>query len=83
MQDIGVLQGISIADNAVSYQAMSARQMALADAILKDADVTSLTSYVGIDGSNATLNNGRFLINLKASRRPFAHRRADRQAHSG
>ncbi len=65
VQDIGVLQGISIADNAVSYQAMSARQMALADAILKDADVTSLTSYVGIDGSNATLNNGRFLINLK------------------
>jgi multidrug efflux pump len=39
--------------------------MALADAILKDPDVTSLTSYVGIDGTNATLNNGRFLLNLK------------------
>ena len=65
VQDVGVIQGISIADNSVSYQAMAARQMALADAILKDPDVTSLTSYVGIDGTNATLNNGRFLINLK------------------
>ncbi len=65
VQDVGVIQGISIADNSVSYHAMAARQMALADAILKDPDVTSLTSYVGIDGTNATLNNGRFLINLK------------------
>ena len=65
VQDIGVIQGISVADNSVSYQAMAARQMALADAILKDADVASLTSYVGIDGTNKTLNNGRFLINLK------------------
>ncbi len=51
VQDVGVIQGISVADNSVSYQAMAARQMALADAILKDADVTSLTSYVGIDGT--------------------------------
>ena len=65
VQDVGVIQGISVADNSVSYQAMTARQMALAGAILKDADVTSLTSYVGIDGTNKTLNNGRFLINLK------------------
>src|ERR1700678_3423857 len=65
VQDVGVIQGISIADNSVSYQAMATRQMALADAILKDPDVTSLTSYVGIDGTNATLNNGRFLLNLK------------------
>ena len=65
VQDVGVIQGISVADNSVSYQAMAARQTALADAILKDADVTSLTSYVGIDGTNTTLNNGRFLINLK------------------
>ncbi len=65
-QDVGVIQGISVADNSVSYGAMVERQMALADAILKDADVTGLTSYVGIDGTNATLNNGRFLINLKA-----------------
>ena len=66
VQDVGVIQGISVADNSVSYQAMSARQMALAEAILRDADVTSLTSYIGIDGTNTTLNNGRFLINLKA-----------------
>ena len=65
VQDVGVIQGISVADNSVSYQAMTARQMALAEAILKDPDVTSLTSYVGIDGTNTTLNNGRFLINLK------------------
>jgi multidrug efflux pump len=65
VQDVGVLQGISVADNSVSYRAMSARQMALDRVILHDPDVTSLTSYVGIDGTNTTLNNGRFLINLK------------------
>jgi multidrug efflux pump len=65
VQDVGVLQGISVADNSVSYAAMESRQAALADAILKDPDVTNLTSYVGIDGTNTTLNNGRFLINLK------------------
>jgi multidrug efflux pump len=64
VQDVGVLQGISIADNSVSYAAMESRQAALAEVILKDADVVSLTSYVGIDGTNTTLNNGRFLINL-------------------
>ncbi|WP_266182649.1 efflux RND transporter permease subunit [Dyella humicola] len=66
VQDVGVIQGISIADNSVSYSAMVNRQQALAEAILKDQDVTGLTSYVGIDGTNTTLNNGRFLINLKA-----------------
>jgi multidrug efflux pump len=66
VQDVGVIQGISIADNSISYPAMAARQMALSDAILKDADVTGLTSYVGIDGTNPTLNSGRFLINLKS-----------------
>jgi multidrug efflux pump len=65
VQDVGVIQGISVADNSVSYKAMAARQTALADVILKDPDVTSLTSYIGIDGTNTTLNNGRFLINLK------------------
>jgi multidrug efflux pump len=65
VQDVGVIQGISVADNSISYQAMAGRQMALADAIRKDPDVVSLTSYVGIDGTNKTLNNGRFLINLK------------------
>jgi multidrug efflux pump len=66
VQDVGVIQAISVADNSVSYSAMVERQMALAEAILKDLDVTGLTSYVGIDGTNTTLNNGRFLINLKA-----------------
>ncbi|GLQ96390.1 efflux RND transporter permease subunit [Dyella mobilis] len=65
VQDVGVIQGISIADNSVSYDTMVDRQAALAQAILKDADVVNLTSYVGIDGTNTTLNNGRFLINLK------------------
>ncbi len=65
VQDVGVIQGISVADNSVSYQAMSARQMALAQVILGDPDVTGLTSYIGIDGTNTTLNRGRFLINLK------------------
>jgi len=65
VQDVGVIQAISVADNSVSYQAMAGRQAALADAILKDPDVTSLTSYVGIDGTNTTLNNGRFLIILR------------------
>jgi multidrug efflux pump len=65
VQDVGVIQGISVADNSVSYKAMAARQAALAEVILKDPDVTSLTSYVGIDGTNTTLNNGRFLIILR------------------
>jgi multidrug efflux pump len=65
-QDVGAVEGISVADNSVSYSAMVKRQAALAEAILKDPDVTGLTSYVGIDGTNKTLNNGRFLISLKA-----------------
>ena len=65
VQDVGVIEGISVADNSVSYKAMVTRQRALAEQILKDPDVVSLTSYVGIDGTNSTLNNGRFLINLR------------------
>jgi multidrug efflux pump len=65
VQDVGVIQGISVGGNSVSYDAMVERQTALAETILKDPDVTDLTSYVGIDGTNTTLNNGRFLINLK------------------
>ena len=44
---------------------MAAHQQALADAILKDPDVVSLSSFIGVDGTNTTLNSGRFLINLK------------------
>ena len=64
-QDTGVLQGVSEATQSVSYEAMADRQQALGAAILKDADVASLSSFIGVDGSNVTLNSGRFLINLK------------------
>ena len=64
-QDTGLIQGVSEAGESISYAAMAGRQQALAAAILKDPDVLSLSSYIGIDGSNVTLNSGRFLINLK------------------
>ncbi|HEY1724430.1 MAG TPA: MdtB/MuxB family multidrug efflux RND transporter permease subunit [Steroidobacteraceae bacterium] len=64
-QDTGFLQGTTEAAPSVSFAAMVERQQALADLILKDQDVDSLSSFVGIDGSNNTLNNGRYLINLK------------------
>ena len=65
VQDTGQIEGISQAAQSTSYAAMAAHQQALADAILKDRDVVSLSSYIGIDGTNPTLNSGRFLINLK------------------
>jgi multidrug efflux pump len=65
VQDTGLIQGISEAPAAVSFAAMSQRQEALAAAILKDPDVVSLSSFIGVDGTNTTLNEGRFLINLK------------------
>ncbi len=65
VQDTGVIQGISQGDQATSYAAMALHQQALADAILKDKDVVSLSSYIGVDGTNTTLNQGRFLINLR------------------
>ena len=65
IQDAGLIQGISEAPQSVSFTAMAERQQALADEILKDPDVASLSSFIGVDGSNATLNTGRFLIELK------------------
>jgi multidrug efflux pump len=65
VQDTGLIQGISEAGQSVSYGAMADRQQALAAAVLKDPDVDSLSSFIGVDGTNNTLNNGRFLINLK------------------
>jgi len=65
VQDTGVLQGISVAAQTASFDAMAQHQQELADAILKDSDVVSLSSFIGVDGSNMTLNTGRFLINLK------------------
>jgi multidrug efflux pump len=64
-QDTGLIQGVSEATESVSYAAMADRQQALAAAILTDPDVLSLSSYIGVDGSNVTLNSGRFLVNLK------------------
>jgi multidrug efflux pump len=72
VQDTGEIQGISEAAQTISYAAMAERQQALAAAILKDADVESLSSFIGVDGANSTLNSGRFLINLK----PHAKRHA-------
>jgi multidrug efflux pump len=69
-QDTGVIQGISEGPQSVSFQAMAERQQQVAALILRDPAVASLSSYIGVDGSNATLNTGRLLINLK----PFDQR---------
>jgi multidrug efflux pump len=65
VQDTGVIQGITQASQSSSFDAMAQHQEALAAAIMKDPDVVSLSSFIGVDGSNVTLNSGRFLINLK------------------
>ena len=65
VQDTGLIQGISEAPQTVSFRAMSERQQRLAEVILDDPAVASLSSYIGVDGDNPTLNSGRLLINLK------------------
>ncbi|MGA8052862.1 MAG: MdtB/MuxB family multidrug efflux RND transporter permease subunit [Burkholderiales bacterium] len=65
VQDTGVIQGVSEAPQSVSFQAMAERQQALAKVVLQDPAVESLSSFIGVDGTNATLNSGRLLINLK------------------
>lgn len=69
-QDTGVIQGISEAPQSISFSAMAERQQRLAEVILHDPAVDSLSSQIGIDGDNPTLNTGRMFINLK----PFAQR---------
>ncbi len=64
LQDTGLVQGITEAGPTISFSAMAARQEALARAILTDRDVQSLSSFIGVDGTNNTLNSGRLLINL-------------------
>ncbi|GIL39888.1 MdtB/MuxB family multidrug efflux RND transporter permease subunit [Roseiterribacter gracilis] len=64
-QDTGLIQGVSEGPQSISFKAMGERQQQIADLVLQDPDVDSLTSFIGTDGSNATLNTGRFLINLK------------------
>ncbi len=65
IQDTGAIQGISQAPTSISFSAMSERQQALGRVILRDPAVQSLSSFIGVDGSNPTLNSGRLLINLK------------------
>jgi multidrug efflux pump len=65
LQDSGVIQAISEAPQSVSYAAMAERQQQLASVILRDPEVDSLSSFIGVDGTNTTLNSGRILINLK------------------
>ena len=64
-QDTGLIQGISQAAQTISFEGMADRQQALGAAILADPDVESLSSFIGVDGSNATLNQGQFLISLR------------------
>ena len=73
LQDTGVILGISEAPEVVSFPTMADRQQALARIILKDPDVASLSSFIGVDGTNMTPNSGRLQINLK----PREERRSD------
>jgi multidrug efflux pump len=70
LQDTGLIQVITEATQTTSFDAMSTRQQAVADAILQDPDVDHLASFIGVDGGNPTLNTGRMQITLK----PFAQR---------
>src|SRR6185312_15852348 len=65
VQDTGVILGITEAPESTSFQAMTARQQQVADVVLKDPDVESLSSFIGVDGTNMTPNVGRIQINLK------------------
>ncbi len=65
VQDTGVIQGISEAPQTISFPLMAQRQQALARVVLEDPAVESLSSFIGVDGTNVTLNSGRMLINLK------------------
>jgi multidrug efflux pump len=72
VQDTGLIQVITEATQTTSFDAMSQRQQAMADAILKDPDVDHLASFIGVDGANPTLNTGRMQLTLK----PFSQRTA-------
>lgn len=66
IQDTAAIQGISQAPQSISFSAMAERQQALGRVILRDPAVQSLSSFIGVDSTNSTLNSGRFLINLKS-----------------
>ncbi len=65
IQDTGVIQGVSEAAQSISFPEMSNEQQQLSKIILQDPDVDNLSSFIGVDGTNTTLNSGRILINLK------------------
>jgi multidrug efflux pump len=65
VQDTGIILGITESQQTTSFGAMAQRQQALSEIILKDPDVASLSSFIGVDGTNTTVNTGRIQINLK------------------
>jgi len=65
VQDTGIIQGISEAGQSISFPAMAEKQQQLTHLILQDPAVESLSSFIGVDGTNTTLNSGRIQINLK------------------
>ncbi|HET9107121.1 MAG TPA: multidrug efflux RND transporter permease subunit [Steroidobacteraceae bacterium] len=65
LQDTGLVQATTQGPPSISFKDMAQRQEALASVIRRDPDVESLTSYIGVDGTNMTLNRGRMLIDLK------------------
>ncbi|WP_284948238.1 efflux RND transporter permease subunit [Acidisoma cladoniae] len=71
-QDVGILQGVTTGPASISHEAMADRQQRVAAIVLADPDVISLSSYIGVDGTNPTLSDGRMTINL----RPKAQRGA-------
>lgn len=74
IQDAGLIQGITEAPQSVSFSAMAQRQQALTQSILEDSEVRSVSSFIGVDGTNTTLNSGRMLIEL--------HPHAQRSGHA-
>ena len=78
VQDTGAIQGITEAQQSISFAGMAERQQEMAKIVLKDPAVESLTSFIGVDGTNATLNSGRMLINLK----PFGSGDGKRDIHA-
>ena len=75
-QDTGLVQGVTVTGQTISYGRMGKLQEQLASSLLQDPDVVSLSSFIGVDGTNSTLNTGRMLINLK----PHGQRTASQAA---
>ncbi|KQP02543.1 efflux RND transporter permease subunit [Pseudorhodoferax sp. Leaf265] len=64
VQDAGAIQVVTEAPQSVSFAAMAERQQALASALLDQPPVASVSSFIGVDGNNPTLNSGRMLLTL-------------------